>query len=55
MKYTNTFLDDYNWVRMLSIPTLEMEIHEIMNSDNLSIEEKERLINMRNDALKAIG
>lgn len=52
MKYTNTFLDDYNWVRVLSTSTLEMEIREIMNNENLSVEEKERLISMRNAALK---
>lgn len=52
MKYTNTFLDDYNWVRVLSTSTLEMEIREIMNNENLSVEEKERLIGMRNAALK---
>ena len=49
---TNTFLDDYNWVRVLSTSTLEMEIREIMNNENLSVEEKERLISMRNAALK---
>lgn len=52
MKYTNTFLDDYNWIRVLSTSTLEMEIREIMNNENLSVEEKERLISMRNAALK---
>lgn len=54
MKYTYTFLDDYNWVRMLSSSTLENEIKEIMNNDTISAEEKERLINMRYDALNVV-